>query len=188
MTEEVLVCDLQFPDEVLIKDIDILDGLDTHFMNRDEAENDPSHKQIITYCILHFGKLIHMYRRKAKSGDVRLRKKYSIGVGGHINPVDKRDTLFGTIEAACRRELAEEAKCDLLKLNPLFVLYDGTDNVGRVHLGVVYEAEVSRFCSVEEADTKMWLPKNILAKFVDQFSDDVENWTKIVITKLPDFK
>ena len=69
------------------------------FMDREAAENDPSHKQIIAYAIFcHQGRILH-YTRGGSGGEARLHDKGSIGIGGHINPVDRQsghddDTLF----------------------------------------------------------------------------------------------
>ena len=55
------------------------------FMDREAAENDPSHKQIIAYAIFcHQGRILH-YTRGGSGGEARLHDKGSIGIGGHIN-------------------------------------------------------------------------------------------------------
>ena len=60
------------------------------FMDREAAENDPSHKQIIAYAIFcHQGRILH-YTRGGSGGEARLHDKGSIGIGGHINPVDRQ--------------------------------------------------------------------------------------------------
>src|SRR4030042_1570946 len=64
------------------------------FINRSEAEKDPSYKQIIPYVIMcHNGKFLSYVRGK-KAGEKRLLGLRSIGIGGHINPIDC--TLFTT--------------------------------------------------------------------------------------------
>src|SRR6218665_1956509 len=61
------------------------------FLPRPDAENDPTHKQIIPYSILrHQGRYL-VYTRGGKSGEKRLVAKRSIGIGGHINPLDERE-------------------------------------------------------------------------------------------------
>lgn len=52
------------------------------FMDREAAENDPSHKQIIAYAIFcHQGRILH-YTRGGSGGEARLHDKGSIGIGG----------------------------------------------------------------------------------------------------------
>ena len=61
------------------------------FIPRPDAENDPDYKQIIPYVVLRRGDEIFMTRRLKKGGEARLHGLMSIGVGGHINPVDDVD-------------------------------------------------------------------------------------------------
>jgi predicted NUDIX family phosphoesterase len=66
-----------------------------YFINRSEAENDPSLKQIIPYLLItHQSNDIFMVQRLSTQIEKRLHNKYSIGIGGHINPVrDKSSQL-----------------------------------------------------------------------------------------------
>ena len=89
-----------------------LDPTQNFFLSRDDAETDPSHKQIIPYALFHCqGKLLHYVRGK-KSGEQRLAAKGSLGIGGHINSEDaeqaslERDTYLTGVE----REINEELK------------------------------------------------------------------------------
>ena len=64
------------------------------FIPRGEAENDPSFKQIIPYVIMSCeGKYLNYVRGK-RAGEKRLVGNLSIGIGGHINPVDNNIPLF----------------------------------------------------------------------------------------------
>ncbi len=58
------------------------------FMPRREAEQDPGHKQIIPYLVLRDGPRLFVIHRTRAGGDARLHGRYSIGVGGHLNPGD----------------------------------------------------------------------------------------------------
>lgn len=111
------------------------------FLLRDDAENDPSHKQIIPYAIFHCrGKLLHYVRGK-KSGEQRLAAKGSLGIGGHINTEDaelaslERDTYMTGVE----REVNEELKLGSpYRQRVVALLNDDSNEVGKVHLGVVH--------------------------------------------------
>jgi predicted NUDIX family phosphoesterase len=59
-----------------------------HFMERPAAENDPTHKQLIPYAVFHHAGRYLTYTRGGSSGEKRLVAKRSIGIGGHINPID----------------------------------------------------------------------------------------------------
>ena len=58
------------------------------FRPRAEAEADPSWKQIIPYLLLRDGERIFLMRRTRAGGDERLHDRYTIGIGGHVNPED----------------------------------------------------------------------------------------------------
>lgn len=111
------------------------------FMPRAEAEDDPTHKQIIPYAIFHHqGRFLHYVRGK-KSGEQRLASKGSIGIGGHINTSDHEESSLGmdTYMRGVDREVNEELKLGTTYDQRIVALLNHDDNeVGRVHLGVVH--------------------------------------------------
>lgn len=58
------------------------------YLRRPTAEEDPSHKQLIPYVVVRDGERVFLMERTDAGGDARLHRKASIGVGGHLNPVD----------------------------------------------------------------------------------------------------
>ncbi|MGZ6256115.1 MAG: phosphoesterase, partial [Candidatus Limnocylindria bacterium] len=83
--------------------------------------------------------------------DPRLHGKASIGVGGHLNPVDAGED---PLTDGLRREWSEELVADW---QPEFVLVgllnDDSNPVGSVHLGVVFEVDAAgRAVEVRESD------------------------------------
>jgi predicted NUDIX family phosphoesterase len=107
---------------------------------RRALEMDPAWKQPIPYAIAIFrdarnrAHLFWMDRLEGTS-DRRLHGRASFGVGGHIGADDSG------IEAALIREWNEEVATPALpRFTPLGLLNDDGDDVGRVHLGVVYLA------------------------------------------------
>ncbi|MDP0492369.1 MAG: hypothetical protein Q7Q71_15080 [Verrucomicrobiota bacterium JB023] len=119
----------------------LLDPGNNFFMDRAVAEEDPSHKQLIPYCLFHYqGALLH-YTRGKSSGESRLHAKGSVGIGGHINPVDAGEEHLGeaTYYAAVEREIAEELTIDGGHSNRIIgLINDDSNNVGKVHLGIVH--------------------------------------------------
>ncbi len=117
------------------------------FMSRPQAEQDPSFKQIIPYVLLtHEGKVLHYVRGK-KAGEQRLVSKGSIGIGGHMN--DSDEGLFALDRAAydmaVQREVGEELKIGTTYRNrAVALLNDDSNEVGRVHLGVVHVFELDQ--------------------------------------------
>src|SRR4051795_4496358 len=69
---------------------------------RSAMEVDPSFKQIIPYLVLRDGERYFLMRRTKAGGDARLHDRWSIGVGGHLNPGG------GDVTGGLRREWAEE--------------------------------------------------------------------------------
>jgi predicted NUDIX family phosphoesterase len=116
------------------------------FAPRPSAETDPTLKQIIPYTLLvHEGRVLHYVRGK-KAGEQRLVAKGSIGIGGHIN--DQDEGLFAmdraAYEAAVRREVGEELRIGATHTDHVVALLnDDSNEVGRVHLGVVHVFQLS---------------------------------------------
>lgn len=111
------------------------------FLPRAQAEDDPTHKQIVPYALIAFENKVLHYVRGKKAGEQRLVAKGSIGIGGHMN--DHDESLFALDEAAYRagveREVNEEIKIDTQFDDRIVALLnDDTTEVGRVHLGVVH--------------------------------------------------
>ena len=118
-------------------------GLAT-FRPRSEVEDDPSLKQIIPYVVFRCGDAVFCYTRGGSGGEARLRRRRSLGVGGHVaeDDADGRGTL-DAYEMALRRELEEEVEVGspgLLRRCGL--INDDSTAVGSVHLGVVHVYEL----------------------------------------------
>jgi predicted NUDIX family phosphoesterase len=124
---------------------------DGEYLDRTVAEVDPTCKQLIPYVVVRDGDAVFLMQRTDAGGDARLHGKASIGVGGHLNPVDRgEDALL----AGLRREWDEELVTDW---EPEFVLVgllnDDSNPVGAVHLGVVFTVEAAgRPVTVREHD------------------------------------
>ena len=110
---------------------------------RRELEMDPEWKQPIPYAIAVFrdeAGVAHLFwmDRLAGTSDRRLHGRASFGVGGHIGAGD------AGIAAALPREWSEEvATPSLPTFVPVGLLNDDGDEVGRVHVGVVFLALLS---------------------------------------------
>jgi predicted NUDIX family phosphoesterase len=108
------------------------------FVPRPAAEVDATLKQIIPYLVLRDADRLFLMKRTRAGGDPRLHDRYTIGVGGHLNPGD--ETILGGL----RREWAEEMDADFMPdFEFVGLLNDDTVDVGRHHLGIVYVADVA---------------------------------------------
>lgn len=118
------------------------------FQPRAAMEVDRSWKQVIPYLVLRDGERYFLMRRTKAGGDARLHDRWSIGVGGHLNPGD------GDLAGGLRREWREEL---LAAFEPDFhlvgLLNDDSTEVGSVHVGAVYVADArGRPVAIRETD------------------------------------
>jgi predicted NUDIX family phosphoesterase len=145
----------------------------SEFRARGEVERDPGWKQLIPYLLLRDGERIFLMQRTRAGGDERLHERYSIGVGGHINPGD------GDVLGGLRREWREEIEASF---EPEFefqgLLNDDEDPVGAVHLGLVYAADASnRPVAVRETDKLRG--SFVSAEEVRGVYDRLETWSQL---------
>jgi predicted NUDIX family phosphoesterase len=167
---------------LIVDGVDRLTGAisrDGTFMERSMAEDDSSCKQIIPYAIVRHIDSIFLLHRKQTQSEPRLHDKFSIGVGGHINPVE---IPIGSdwVHEGLTREINEE-----LDIEPGYfphlvgVINDDTTEVGKVHLGVLFEI-FSASLNVKVREThKMegdWTSPEGLAGYYGQ----LETWSQIV--------
>ncbi len=107
------------------------------FVDREEAEKNSAWKQLIPYCALRVGTDLFCVERLAAQGEGRLHGKLSIGIGGHINPID--ETPEGLVNRALYRELDEELFLPpegLPKPQLIGMINDDSNAVGSVHVGL----------------------------------------------------
>ena len=199
MTEKVMVFDAS-----MMKGFKDLPGFSTNdddvrhmldcitnstFIDRDNAEQDENYKQIIPYLLVRKAGKVLAYRRSKQSGEGRLHDKWSVGIGGHINTDDCPKSGYSVINGltafchAIDRELMEELEWDEVPQNeePIGMIYDDENEVGRVHIGYAYFVNVdkdSEFPKKKEdtiAEMK-WLTPQEASKL-----PNLEGWSKIVL-------
>jgi predicted NUDIX family phosphoesterase len=149
------------------------------FMDRAAAEADPSHKQIIPYALVRYSDSFFLLQRKSAQGEVRLHHKFSVGVGGHINP---SETALGSavIEEGLAREVNEELYIEAgYQERQAGLINDDTTDVGRVHLGVLFEVNSTSLDVRVRETEKMhgdWAPIERLKENYER----LETWSQIV--------
>jgi predicted NUDIX family phosphoesterase len=132
---------------------------------------------VIPYPVLRDGEAWFLMRRTKAGGDARLHDRYSIGVGGHVNPED--GGLDGDLSGALRREWLEELAVDFVPdFRFVGLLNDDTTPVGRVHVGLVYEADAGgRPVTVRE--THKLSGSFATSRQVAAVADDLETWSRL---------
>lgn len=150
------------------------------YMPRAEAEEQPAFKQIIPYVILRQGDKIFVTRRLNKGGEARLHGKISIGVGGHINPVDEQGDM---LMKGLWREINEEVELHSHgELCSCGFINDDSNSVGSVHLGACFTLETEGAVKVKETEKLegLWMT---LPELKENY-DYMETWTQIALEVL----
>ena len=117
-------------------------------------------------------------RRTKAGGDARLHDRWSIGVGGHLNPGD------AGVEGCLLREWAEELVADFVPgFAPVGLLNDDTTAVGAVHVGFVYVADAAgRPVAIRE--TEKLVGAFAATGEVAAVHDGLETWSRLAFDAL----
>ena len=147
------------------------------FHPRSAMEVDPDWKQVIPYPVLRDGDAWFLMKRTKAGADARLHDRYSIGVGGHVNPED--GGLDGDLRPALAREWHEELRVDFVPdFRFVGLLNDDSTPVGAVHLGLVYVGDAAGR-SVEIRETDKLSGGFVSSGDVTAVSDRLETWSRI---------
>jgi predicted NUDIX family phosphoesterase len=153
------------------------------FLRRSELEDDPFFKQIIPYAIISNQESFYLFRRTSGQTEKRLNNKFSLGVGGHMNPNPSMESKEQYLIDELKRELYEEVRllngCLIENIEFIGFINDDTISVGRVHIGLLYKIYVSnKEVYINETDkmTADWIDKSNLGEFYE----GMETWTKII--------
>lgn len=160
------------------------------FMDRKLAEEDENFLQLIPYFLLaNYEAGYFAYARTTKGGENRLYNKYSVGLGGHINPVDSTNlsepndtSLLNCLVRELREEVGIKLNLDFSVQNVALIFCDATP-VDRVHFGLAV------ILHLDTADETIKL-EDALAKgeFVPwkhlKYYENLENWSKLLVDKV----
>jgi len=160
------------------------------FLERRWAEHDSSFKQVIPYTLVTHGGEVLLLKRLDSGGEARLHGKLSIGVGGHINPVDGPENDLDILEAGCRRELDEELVIDTdYELEAVGAINDESGDVGSVHFGLVHRARCAGpQVTIRETDMLegSFVSVDTLKELLADEPDRFETWSALIIPHLDD--
>lgn len=144
------------------------------FEPRAAMESDPTFKQIIPYLVLRDGPRWFLMRRTRAGADVRLHDRWSLGVGGHLNPGDR--DVAGGLAREWREELVADFEPEYRLVG---LLNDDETDVGRVHLGIVFVADAGgRAVAIRETDKLTG--GFATADKVRAVTDGLETWSRLV--------
>ena len=156
-------------------------GSEGFFLPRPTAEESPEYKQIIPYVAVVRGDEVFATRRLKKGGEARLHGLVSLGVGGHINEIDRDrgDWLMNCL----RREIEEEIHIpDFGTLTLRGLINDNANDVGSVHLGFFFTLTTGSEVSVRETEKLEggFVPISSLAGALES----METWSRIITPAL----
>ena len=151
------------------------------YRDRAEMEADPTFKQIIPYCVLLCHGCLFYYTRGKGQGEHRLHDKVSVGIGGHLNPIDDVDAKDPSFLKGMIRELTEEVDIHGgYRHQVLGYINDDSNEVGRVHLGVVNLFELDAMLAFSK-EKDMDPSGFCLLVDLKGIEDRLENWSKMVV-------
>ncbi|MCJ1667986.1 NUDIX domain-containing protein [Staphylococcus sp. NRL 19/737] len=160
----------------------------THYevKRRGDMEEDPSYKQLISYCLLeNENNELLVYKRLSGGGEERLHGQSSIGVGGHMNDVVGAQSINEVLRVNAQRELEEEvglSEQHSQNIDYIGFINDDTNEVGKVHIGVVFKIKVnSQDIEVKETDTLKieWVEQGKIEDY-----DNFETWSALILKDL----
>lgn len=172
----------------------ILESEQLQFQPRSAMEQDPGFKQLIPYVLIESASpdgraMLFAYTRGGGGGEKRLHAKRSVGIGGHISEEDAAEGLapgsaIDVYTAGMRRELFEEVVIDsVFTEHREGLIYDPSNEVGKVHLGVVHrlvlEQPSVRSNESDLADGGFVAVEDLLAQM-----DHLETWSQLAIVAI----
>jgi predicted NUDIX family phosphoesterase len=161
------------------------------FMPRSKAEVNPDYKQLIPYVIMTYNGKFLNYIRGKRAGEKRLVGNRSLGIGGHVNPIDangrcqsdSKNMYFSAVE----REIEEEVNLQTAYTDQIVALLnDDTNEVGQVHLGVVHywKLESEEVTRREQMITQM----NFMTPAqLEDVRQSLETWSQLCLDGIEHF-
>lgn len=152
------------------------------------AEINTAYKQPIPYAVIRRGDELFMYERLSGGGEGRLHNKLSLGAGGHMNPIGDDVSFAKTLSINLARELEEELDIQdkNMKLTPVGLINDDSEEVSKVHIGVLTMIDVAQDSDVLVRETEQlagsWIKLDELKN--PEVYNRLETWSQIVVDTL----
>jgi predicted NUDIX family phosphoesterase len=158
-------------------------------------EKDESKRQLILYLLFQQmtaeGAKFFAYRRGKGVGESRLAGNVSVGVGGHVDGPDVVYSESGVMDVlntvlhAAAREIKEEILFNdadyEVAIGSVGVLLDNTDEVGKVHMGLVLRALLPEGAQMQCAEEELETLGFFTATELLNSGLPLENWTRTLL-------
>ena len=151
------------------------------FRDRDSVENDETYRQIIPYAVLFSEDRIFLVERLKAGSEARLHNRLSIGLGGHINPVDTSSRYANArdpIEGALTRELREELHIKAFFAEAVGLIHRAETAVERVHTGILYRVNLPKEGEVTVRETHKLAGGFATWEEVEEVTERLEGWSQ----------
>lgn len=166
----------------------ILSSDQLSYQPRGAMEVDPSFKQLIPYVVLEWTDRsgvphVFSYTRGGGGGEKRLHAKRSIGIGGHISREDAGEGI-DAYTTGMHRELEEEIQLQAqYSETQEGLIYDPSNEVGQVHLGVVHRFILDS-PGVESNEADLAEGGFLSIAELRQQRDQFETWSQLALDAL----
>lgn len=162
-------------------------GSDDPTPKSNNAEINFDYKQPIPYVVIRRDEKVFCYERLTGGGEARLHSKISIGVGGHMNK--EKGTFKDILKINTDRELEEELAINLYggesKLETIGILNDDSNDVSKVHVGILLELHLPSHSAVAVKETDQlkgfWAT---LEELETTHYDRLESWSQIAVNNM----
>jgi predicted NUDIX family phosphoesterase len=152
------------------------------FKPRAEVEDDPSYQQIIPYVVFRHRDRYFLTHRLRASSEKRLRKQYSLGIGGHINPGDLRsgDPVLDGLKREWEEEVVYQGDFEATLIG---LLNEESAPVSKVHLGVVFLVDGDT-PNIAIRETKKLGGELLTLEEMRSLYLQMESWSQLVYDRL----
>ncbi len=154
------------------------------FLPRYLMEQDQTYKQIIPYLVFTHNNKFFLMQRQTNASEKRLQNKYSLGIGGHIRQEDmQKKSIFAWAEREFHEEINYQGN---LTIEPLGALNDDSNDVGKVHLGLVLllHGDSDRISIKSELKNG----KLVTLSSCITAADTMESWSQLILPHLKESK
>jgi predicted NUDIX family phosphoesterase len=150
------------------------------------AELNFDYVQPIPYIVIKRGNLFYATQRLQGGGESRLHGKIAMGAGGHMNPLSENmiESFNKVLTVNTERELEEELEITgKYELKIVGLINDDSDDVNRVHIGILGFLELEEDGEVEVKETEQLAGKwcSLEQLRTPATYARLENWGKIVV-------
>ena len=165
-----------------------IDSNDIWVGPRNILEHDSNYKHIIPYIVIKQDGKYLTYMRTSSGGESRLHGNMSIGFGGHIDVGDivtknknQQIDFIATIINSAKRELEEELSLMADNIKLLGLLYDDSNSVGMVHIGIALLVEVDCDLIIKSPEDQINLVGFEFVSDIRENSGAYENWSALLL-------